>query len=206
MIFQRLNFVWCRYLQGHDLKIFSTKIDVWVKLTQCVPRGLSLKRSALYRVRHMKCYRAIALKLLIISKNVSDKSFSVREGRHTGPPYFFIGGCRYLQDQYWPWRYLKISDKIESLENHNWRTRHSKNLVQCSFSSLSNSLETHFLIFFLTSLRDFIRYVSIFRLFSYFVWLEWPCVVGRRIRPKIGNNVIEKKYMVPFEKVEFTLT
>ena len=44
----------------------------------------------IYRVRHIQCYRAIALKLLIISKNVSDKSFSVREGRHTGPPYFFI--------------------------------------------------------------------------------------------------------------------
>ena len=40
----------------------------------------------------IKCYSAIALKLLIISKNVSDKSFSVRKGRHTGPPYFFIGG------------------------------------------------------------------------------------------------------------------
>ena len=46
----------------------------------------------LYRVRHIKCYRAIALKLLITSKNVSDKSFSVREGRHTRPPYFLIGG------------------------------------------------------------------------------------------------------------------
>ena len=45
----------------------------------------------LYWVRHVKCYRVIALKLLIISKNVSDKSFSVREGRHTRPPYFFIG-------------------------------------------------------------------------------------------------------------------
>ena len=43
-------------------------------------------------MRHIKCYRAIALKLLIISKNISDKSFSVREGRHTGPSYFFIGG------------------------------------------------------------------------------------------------------------------
>ena len=43
---------------------------------------------------------------------------------------------------------MQISDKIESLENHNWRTRHSKNLVQCSFSSLSNSLETHFFINF----------------------------------------------------------
>ena len=32
------------------------------------------------------------LKLLIISKNVSEKSFSVREGRHTRPPYFFIVG------------------------------------------------------------------------------------------------------------------
>ena len=31
-------------------------------------------------------------KLLIISKNVSDKSFSVREDRHTRTPYFFIGG------------------------------------------------------------------------------------------------------------------
>ena len=37
---------------------------------------------------HIKCYRAIALKLLIISKNVSDKSFSDREGRHTRPPDF----------------------------------------------------------------------------------------------------------------------
>ena len=46
----------------------------------------------IYRVRHIKCYRAITLKLLIISKNVSDKSFSVREGRHIGPPYFFISG------------------------------------------------------------------------------------------------------------------
>ena len=39
----------------------------------------------------MKCYRSIALKLLSISKNASDKSFSVQEDRHTGPPYFFIG-------------------------------------------------------------------------------------------------------------------
>ena len=30
----------------------------------------------IYRVRHIKCYRAIALKLLIISKNVSDISFT----------------------------------------------------------------------------------------------------------------------------------
>ena len=42
-----------------------------------------------YRVGHIKFYRAIALKPLIISKNVTNKSFSVREGRHTGPPYFF---------------------------------------------------------------------------------------------------------------------
>ena len=40
----------------------------------------------------MKCYRAIALKLLIISKNDSEKSFSVREGHHTRLPYFVIGG------------------------------------------------------------------------------------------------------------------
>ena len=48
---------------------------------------------SIYRVRHIKCYRGIALKPLIISKNVSDKSFSVREGRHTRPPYVFISGC-----------------------------------------------------------------------------------------------------------------
>ena len=41
---------------------------------------------------YIKCYRSIALKLLIIFKNVSYKSFSVREDRHTGKPYFFIGG------------------------------------------------------------------------------------------------------------------
>ena len=40
----------------------------------------------------IKCYRAIALKLLIMSKNVSDKRFSIRIGRHTRTPYFFIGG------------------------------------------------------------------------------------------------------------------
>ena len=42
--------------------------------------------------RHIKCYRAIALRLLIISKNDSHKSFSVREDRHTEPNFFFIGG------------------------------------------------------------------------------------------------------------------
>ena len=40
----------------------------------------------------MKCYREIAFIILIISKTVSDKSFCVRQGRHTGLPYFFIGG------------------------------------------------------------------------------------------------------------------
>ena len=49
----------------------------------------------------IKCYRAIALKLLIISKNVSDKSFSVREGRHTGPPYCFYRWRR--------WSYVKVN-------------------------------------------------------------------------------------------------
>ena len=34
----------------------------------------------------------------------------------------------------------------------------------------------------------------IFRLFSYFVWLKWPSVVGRWIRLRIGNNVIRKKH------------
>ena len=58
----------------------------------------------IYRVRHIKCYRAIALKLLIISKNVSDKSFSVREGRNTGPPHFFYRRRR--------WSYVKVNSTI----------------------------------------------------------------------------------------------
>ena len=51
-------------------------------------------------MRHIKCYRAVALKLLIISKNVSNKSFSVREGRHTRPPYFLsVEALRLRQGQ-----------------------------------------------------------------------------------------------------------
>ena len=42
--------------------------EIWQKV---------IEQNGKYRVRHIKCYRAIALKLLIISKNVSDKSFSV---------------------------------------------------------------------------------------------------------------------------------
>ena len=53
----------------------------------------NIRTRFLYRVSHIKCYRSITLiKVLIISKNVPDKSFSVREGRHTGTPYFFIDG------------------------------------------------------------------------------------------------------------------
>ena len=64
---------------GHSGPLFS-KVSVF---------GIGI---GIYRERHIKCYRAIVLKLLIVSKNVSDISFSVRESRHTGPPYFFIGG------------------------------------------------------------------------------------------------------------------
>ena len=45
----------------------------------------------IYKVRHIKCYRAIAFKLFIISKNVSDKSFSVEKASYWTTP-FFIGG------------------------------------------------------------------------------------------------------------------
>ena len=54
---------------------------------------------------------------------------------------------------------ISASDKIQSLENHNYRTHHSTDLARSLFSSLSNSLETQFLIFFSisTSLRGFIE-------------------------------------------------
>ena len=67
------------------------------------------------RVRHMKCYRAIALKLLNISKNVSDKSFSVREGRHNGPPYFLsVEALRLRQGQlhFFKWKHVFFFDDI----------------------------------------------------------------------------------------------
>ena len=48
--------------------------------------------ACIYSVRHIKCYIEIAVKPLIISKNVSGGSFSVREGLHRGTPYFFIVG------------------------------------------------------------------------------------------------------------------
>ena len=67
----------------------STKTYWWHEL---LSNGGYLFVHLIYRVRHIKCYTVIALKLLIIFKNVSDISFSVQEGRHTGPPYFFIGG------------------------------------------------------------------------------------------------------------------
>ena len=51
---------------------------------------------------------------------------------------------------------MSASDKIQSLENHNYHTSPSTNLVQCSFSSLSNSLDEHFSNFFLfDSLKRF---------------------------------------------------
>ena len=44
------------------------------------------------------------------------------------------------------------------LYNHNYRTRYSTNLVRCSFSSLLNSLEAHYSIyFFFISLGGFIE-------------------------------------------------
>ena len=53
---------------------------------------------------------------------------------------------------------ITASDKILSLENHNYRIRHSKDLVRCSFSSLSNSLKMHFsYLFFSIFLRGFIE-------------------------------------------------
>ena len=143
--------------------------------------------------RKIETYRIKPLKE--VKKNVSLEN-SITKKMSTEPSLYYDGFVSYdfpkilfclMQISSGSILTLKIS-----LENHNWRTRHSTNLFQCSFSSLSNSLETHFFIYFFTSLRGFIRYVSIFRRFSYFVWLEWPYVVGRWIRLEIGN-VIEKK-------------
>ena len=66
-------------------------------------------------MRHIKCYRAIALKLLIISKHVSDKSFSFREGRHTRPPYFLsVEALKLRQGQlhFFKWNHVFFSMKL----------------------------------------------------------------------------------------------
>ena len=62
-----------------------------------------------------KVYRATALKLLIISKNVSDKSFSVRECRHTRPPYFLpVMSLKLRQGQhhFLKWNHVLFFDEI----------------------------------------------------------------------------------------------
>ena len=81
----------------------------------------------IYTVRHIKCYRAIEFKLLTISKNVSDKSFSVREGRHTRPPYFLsVVALKLRQGQFhfseWNhvfflWHYYRVWDEFSALEH-----------------------------------------------------------------------------------------
>ena len=50
---------------------------------------------------------------------------------------------------------ISASDKISSLGNHNYRIRQNKDLVGCSFSSLSNSLKMHFPYFFFRSKIEF---------------------------------------------------
>ena len=64
---------------------------------------------------HKKCYKAIALKLLIISKNVWNKSFSVREGRYTGPLYFLsVEAPKLHQGQlhFFKWSHVFFFDDI----------------------------------------------------------------------------------------------
>ena len=84
---------------------FMTVLTNWIN---CITRSSDLvdlmmwKIWLLYSVRHIKCYRSITPKLLIISKNVSDKSFSVREGCHIGPPYFLsVEPCIFFRWHYY---------------------------------------------------------------------------------------------------------
>ena len=78
-------------------------------------------------MRHIKCYRAIALTLLIMSKNVSDKSYSVREVRHTRSPYFlWVQALKLLQGQlhfftwnhvfFFRWHYYRFQDEFTDLQ------------------------------------------------------------------------------------------
>ena len=91
-------------------------------------------------------YKAIALKLLIISKNVSGKSFSVREGRHTGPPYFFIGGGAEAMSRSTPLFQMEpcifffddiITDFKTNSATYNTRSFYSLNLNQSNFQWLN---------------------------------------------------------------------
>ena len=82
-----------------------------------------------YRVKHIKCYRAIALKLLIISKKFSDKSFSVREGRHTGPPYFLSAEALKLRQgqlHFLKWNHVFFFDDIITDFNTNSATYNTR--------------------------------------------------------------------------------
>ena len=101
-----------------------------------------------------KCFRVIALKLLIISKNVSHKSFSVREGRHTGSPYFFIGGGANATSRSSPlfkmepciffrWHYYRFWDESSDLPHKVILVTQSMKIVEKSFSFLFISYDTH---------------------------------------------------------------
>ena len=78
-----------------------------------------------------------ALKLLIISKNVSDKSFSVREGHHTRPPYFFIGGGAVATSRSTPLFQIETCIFFHDIITQ------SMKIVEKSFSFLFISYDTH---------------------------------------------------------------
>ena len=97
-------------------------IRMWAQCMYCIDNTVCVKHEYqsslnwtswyIYRVRHIKWYRAIALELLIISKNVSDKSFSVQEGRYTRTPYFLSAEAlklRQRQLHFFKWNYVFFS-------------------------------------------------------------------------------------------------
>ena len=99
----------------------------------------------IYRVRNIKCYRAISLKLLITSKNISDKSFSVREGRHTGPPFFLsLEALKLRQGQlhFFKWNHVFFFDDIitdfkTKSATYNTRSFYTEKICRLKFKRLS---------------------------------------------------------------------
>ena len=66
-------------------------------------------------MKQINCYRSIALKLLIISKTISDKSFSVLEGCYTGLPYVLsVEALKLRQGQlhFFEWNLVFFFDEI----------------------------------------------------------------------------------------------
>ena len=123
----------------------STEILIWRIAGSSYSCASDINEYVLRQDSFLSSEHGISLSI----SNFSSGLEGVLSGRYS-PIFFFLSAIMTIK--------IFASKKISSLENHNYRIRHNKDLVRCSFSSLSNSLKMHFsYLFFSVSLRGFIK-------------------------------------------------